>query len=60
VLGSLPARFSASQAQAKTGARAMISTGFTDWYQETGNSQPNTVFSADDSAKIDSVEPPWS
>ena len=35
-------------------------TGLTDWYQETGNSQPKIVLSAEESANRDTVEPPWS
>src|SRR5262245_39655549 len=60
VLGSLPRRAIASHAQAKTGANAMIMTGLTDWYQETGKAQPKTVFFAEASANRETVEPPWS
>src|SRR3954454_7166429 len=42
VPGSLPLRFSHTHSQAKTGASAMMNSGFSDWYQEVGKSKPSS------------------
>lgn len=60
VVGSLPLRFSHSQIQAKTGASAMMKTGFSDWYHEEGNSKPSSEPEAFVSPNAWTVEAPWS
>ena len=60
VLGSLPRRSSPATPQAKTGASAMMNSGFSDWYQEAGKSKPNRVCRGVVSPNSDRVEPPWS
>ncbi len=60
VLGFLPRRESATQIQAKTGARAMMYSGLSDWNQLDGKSKPNSVDEVLSCAKMFSVEPDWS